>query len=42
MTLISLNSFKKVNFLKKKINNHLINFLDLVSLGTICDVVPLD
>ena len=44
MTLISVNSsLRKANwFLEKKINEpNLLNFLDLVSLGTICDVVPL-
>ena len=44
MTLISLNTLlRKSNwFIKKKIYEpDLINFLDLVSLGTICDVVPL-
>ena len=44
MTLISINSnLRKLNwFFKKKINEpNLLNFLDLVSLGTICDVVPL-
>ena len=44
MTLISLNTLlRKSNwFRKKKIKEpDLINFLDLVSLGTICDVVPL-
>ena len=44
MTLISINSnLRKSNwFLEKKINEpNLLNFLDLVSLGTICDVVPL-
>ena len=44
MTLISLNTLlRKSNwFTKKKIYEpDLINFLDLVSLGTICDVVPL-
>ena len=44
MTLISVNSnLRKANwFLEKKIDEpNLLNFLDLVSLGTICDVVPL-
>ncbi len=44
MTLISLNSsLRKMQwFTKKKIEEpNLLNFLDLVSLGTICDVVPL-
>ena len=44
MTLISLSSTlrKKGWFLKKKIKEpNLLDFLDLVSLGTICDVVPL-
>ena len=44
MTLISLNTLlRKSNwFIKNKIYEpDLINFLDLVSLGTICDVVPL-
>ncbi len=44
MTLISLNSHlrKQAWFLKNKIQEpNLLNFLDLVSLGTICDVVPL-
>ena len=44
MTLISLNSHlrKQAWFSKNKIQEpNLLNFLDLVSLGTICDVVPL-
>ena len=44
MTLISINSnLRKMQwFTKKKIEEpNLLNFLDLVSLGTICDVVPL-
>ena len=44
MFLISLNSSlrNKNWFKKKKINEpNLINYLDLVSLGTVCDVVPL-
>ncbi len=44
MTLISINSAlrKKGWFLEKKIKEpNLLDFLDLVSLGTICDVVPL-
>jgi len=44
MFLVSLNSFlrKKGWFSKKKIKEpNIINFLDLVSLGTVCDVVPL-
>ncbi len=44
MTLISLNSeLRKKNwFTDNKINEpNLLEFLDLVSLGTICDVVPL-
>ncbi len=44
MTLVSLNSLLRENnwFNKKKIEEpNLLNFLDLVSLGTICDVVPL-
>ena len=44
MTLISLNSsLRKSNwYLKNKTEEpNLLNFLDLVSLGTICDVVPL-
>ncbi len=44
MFLIALNSeLRKINWFK--LNNikepNLINFLDLVSLGTVCDVVPL-
>ncbi len=42
--LVALNSKLRKNqwFEKNKINEpNLINFLDLVSLGTICDVVPL-
>ncbi len=44
MTLISINSAlrKQGWFLANKIKEpNLLNFLDLVSLGTICDVVPL-
>jgi len=44
MFLVSLNSFlrKKGWFTKNKIKEpDIINFLDLVSLGTVCDVVPL-
>ena len=44
MTLVSINSnLKKINwFLQNKIEEpNLLNYLDLVSLGTICDVVPL-
>ena len=44
MTLISLNALLRKSqwFFKRNINEpDLINFLDLVSLGTICDVVPL-
>ena len=44
MTLIAINSLlRKLNwFIENKINEpNLLNFLDLVSLGTICDVVPL-
>ena len=44
MTLISINTYlRKSNWFKKrKIDEpNLLNFLDLVSLGTICDVVPL-
>ncbi len=44
MTLISVNScLRKINWFEiNKFNEpNLINFLDLVSLGTICDVVPL-
>ncbi len=44
MTLISVNSAlrKQGWFLKNKIKEpNLLDFLDLVSLGTICDVVPL-
>ena len=44
MTLISINSAlrKQGWFLKNKIKEpNLLDFLDLVSLGTICDVVPL-
>ena len=35
--LRSLNWFKKNNFQEP----NLLNYLDLVSLGTVCDVVPL-
>ncbi len=44
MFLISLNKFLKADkwFEKNKINEpNLLNYLDLVALGTICDVVPL-
>ena len=44
MTLISINSnLRKTKwFIKNKIQEpNLLDFLDLVSLGTICDVVPL-
>ena len=44
MTLISINTkLRKLKwFINKKIEEpNLLNFLDLVSLGTICDVVPL-
>ncbi len=44
MTLVSLNSFlRKKNWfnLNKIIEPNLLEYLDLVSLGTICDVVPL-
>ena len=44
MTLISINSaLRKQGWFKKiKLKNQIyLNFLDLVSLGTICDVVPL-
>ena len=44
MTLISINStLRKINwFVDNKIQEpNLLDFLDLVSLGTICDVVPL-
>ncbi len=44
MTLIAINTkLRKLNwFITKKIDEpNLLNFLDLVSLGTICDVVPL-
>ena len=44
MFLVSLNRELRVNewFKKNKINEpNLINYLDLVSLGTVCDVVPL-
>ena len=44
MTLISINSLlRELNwFVQNKIEEpNLLNFLDLVSLGTICDVVPL-
>ena len=44
MFLIALNSeLRKINwFEKNKVKEpNLINFLDLVSLGTVCDVVPL-
>ena len=44
MTLIAINSAlrKQGWFLEKKIKEpNLLDFLDLVSLGTVCDVVPL-
>ena len=44
MTLVSLNSNLRNDgwFNKNKIPEpNLLNYLDLVSLGTICDVVPL-
>ena len=44
MTLVSLNTNLRNSdwFIKNKINEpNLLEFLDLVSLGTICDVVPL-
>ena len=44
MFLVSINRELRSNnwFYKNKINEpNLINFLDLVSLGTVCDVVPL-
>ena len=44
MFLVSMNrELRLINwFYKKKINEpNLINYLDLVSLGTVCDVVPL-
>ena len=44
MFLISVNThLRSINwFKKKKINEpNLLNYLDLVSLGTVCDVVPL-
>ena len=44
MYLVSLNRKLRLNnwFKKNKINEpNLINYLDLVSLGTVCDVVPL-
>ena len=44
MFLISLNRhLRKINWFKKNNKNepNLINYLDLVSLGTVCDVVPL-
>jgi len=44
MFLVALNKRLRENnwFIKKSINEpDLLNFLDLVSLGTICDVVPL-
>jgi single-stranded-DNA-specific exonuclease len=44
MFLVSLNRKLRLNnwFNKHSINEpNLINFLDLVSLGTVCDVVPL-
>ena len=44
MFLIALNKkLRKLNWFKEnKINEpDILNFLDLVSLGTVCDVVPL-
>ena len=44
MFLVALNKRLRENnwFINKSINEpDLLNFLDLVSLGTICDVVPL-
>ena len=44
MTLISINSLLRKSkwFVENKISEpNLLNFLDLVSLGTVCDVVPL-
>ena len=44
MFLISLNrKLRKINYFKDKnlVEPDLIDFLDLVSLGTVCDVVPL-
>ena len=44
MTLVSVNSFlRKLNWFNENLIKEpdLLNFLDLVSLGTICDVVPL-
>ena len=44
MTLVSLNSYLRKSkwFVKNDIKEpNLLNFLDIVSLGTICDVVPL-
>ena len=44
MLLVSLNTeLRKINWFKKNniVEPKLLDFLDLVSLGTICDVVPL-
>ena len=43
MFLVSINrKLREINWFKEKIEEpDLIDFLDLVSLGTICDVVPL-
>jgi single-stranded-DNA-specific exonuclease len=44
MFLVSMNRELRLNnwFIKNNINEpHLMNYLDLVSLGTVCDVVPL-
>ena len=44
MFLVSLNRYLRKNnwFIKSKNNEpNVVNFLDLVSLGTVCDVVPL-
>ncbi len=43
LLIISINrKLKKMNFFKSKSIPNLLNFLDLVALGTICDVVRLD
>ena len=40
--LVSINrQLRLINWFKKISELNLINFLDLVSLGTVCDVVPL-